>query len=212
MMVTRRVLWVLLLVVVLVVMPVQAQEATPPLTPPHSDEAGDTEATDEPTLEDIPTMVATAAIADHVLPPDEPEAVPLEFGAQSVMPQIVIEEATPPDDSPGDNVVYAVLGGLFTVIGGALGWYASQTGRKPIDDMAGRERGLFIGVMMIGAYLASMSPGEWDDEQVEKLMRQSGLDVPEFLTVKNPSKDPTLSPSPTHGEGSTGDDPNAPQG
>lgn len=96
-----------------------------------------------------------------------------------------------------EGLVYTIIG---AIVGGLLtfaGVYTQLKGRNPSADLKPEDRSGMLGILLVGGWLASKSPGEWDDKQIERLMSGYGFKSP----VDNPHP-PTPSPLRNEGESS----------
>lgn len=91
------------------------------------------------------------------------------------------------DVSAGNEIVIQPEGLVYTVIGAIVGGlltfagvYTQFKGRNPSADLTAEDRSGMLGILLVGGWLASKSPGEWDDKQIERLMSGYGFKSPVF--------------------------------
>ena len=89
------------------------------------------------------------------------------------------------DVSTGGEIVIQPEGLVYTVIGAIVGGlltfaglYTQFKGRNPAEDLKPEDRSGMLGILLVGGWLASKSPGEWDDKQIERLMSGYGFKSP----------------------------------
>ena len=89
------------------------------------------------------------------------------------------------DVSAGNEIVIQPEGLLYTVMGAIVGGlltfaglYTQLKGRNPSADLTAEDRSGMLGILLVGGWLASKSPGEWDDKQIERLMSGYGFKSP----------------------------------
>ena len=99
-----------------------------------------------------------------------------------------------------EGLLYTVMGAL---VGGLLtfaGLYTSLKGRNPSADLKPEDRSGMLGILLVGGWLASKSPGEWDDKQIERLMSGYGFQSPVSNPLSVEPHPPTPPPKDREGE------------
>ena len=77
-----------------------------------------------------------------------------------------------------EGLVYTVIGVIITGIVGGGAWYFTLKGKKPAEDLDENTKNAMLGFLLIGGWLASKTPSEWDDQQLAKIMESIGLNKP----------------------------------
>jgi len=94
-----------------------------------------------------------------------------------------------------EGLLYSIIGALVGGLIGAGGLYYKFKGTKPAQDLDENSRNGMLGLLLVGGWLASLTPGQWDDQQLDKLMVSNGFQKPAWASPH------PLSPSPKAGEG-----------
>lgn len=94
-----------------------------------------------------------------------------------------------------EGLVYTIIGAIAGALAGAGALYYKLSGTKPADQLDENSRNGMLGLLLVGGWLASLTPGQWDDQQLEKIMAANGFQKPAWNNPHPPT------PSPLRNEG-----------
>lgn len=77
-----------------------------------------------------------------------------------------------------EGLVYTIIGTLVGALAGAGALYYKLSGKKASEKLDEDSRNGMLGFLLIGGWLASMIPGEWEEQQLAKIMESIGLNKP----------------------------------
>lgn len=77
-----------------------------------------------------------------------------------------------------EGLVYTIIGTLVGALAGAGALYYKLSGKKASEKLDEDSRNGMLGLLLVGGWLASLTPGQWDDQQLEKIMQANGFQKP----------------------------------
>lgn len=77
-----------------------------------------------------------------------------------------------------EGLFYSIFGGIVGLLSGVGVMYYRLKGSKPAQDLDENSRNGMLGLLLVGGWLASLTPGQWDDQQLDKLMQSNGFQKP----------------------------------